>query len=97
MQKSRYTHVNDQMLEDLGFIEITSNTQLERDMYDIGSAERAYRHPDLEPKNLILVDYKNGGWHFAQRKYAINGIGKMTWLDELEVGFEFVTGTKLIK
>jgi hypothetical protein len=97
MIKSKYTHINENMLSDLGFIQITSDTAHERDMYDISSAERAYRHPDLEPKNLILVDYDNGGWHFAQRKYAINGIGRMTWLDELIVGFEFVTGTKLLK
>lgn len=93
MLKSKFTHINQTLLEDLGFIEINEST----DCYEVAAAEQAFRHPSLDPKNLILVDYKNGGWHFAQRKHAINGIGKMTWLDDLVIGFEFVTGEKLLK
>ena len=82
------------MLEDLGFERITGNNT---EQYDIASAEIVYRHIALDVKNLVLVDYKNGCWHFAQRKYAMSGIGRMVWLDDLVSGFEFVTGEKLLK
>lgn len=94
MTHSKYEYISCEMLEDLGFIRIDGN---DTDQYEINAAEIAYRHPDLDPKNLILVDYDNGCWHFAQRKYAINGIGQMRWLDDLILGFEFVAGTKLLK
>jgi hypothetical protein len=82
------------MLEDLGFELIESSKH--GDQYDY-SFEVGYRHPVLDARNLILVDYKNGCWHFAQRKHAMSGIGKMVWLDDLITGFEFVTNQKLIK
>ena len=82
-----------QMLEDLGFELITHDHD---GMIHMGF-EIGYRHSELDPFNLILVDYKNGSWHFAQRKNAFNGIGKMVWLDDLIVGFQFITGNKLLK
>jgi hypothetical protein len=91
--KNRLEYISCEMLEDLGFERITHDHD---GMIDMGF-EIGYRHSDLDPINLILVDYKNGSWHFAQRKHAFNGIGKMVWLDDLMKGFEFVTGKQLIK
>lgn len=94
MTRNKFEYISCEMLEDLGFERINGD---DSEQYEINAAEIAYRHPDLDPKNLILVDYDNGCWHFAQRKYALNGIGQMRWLDELITGFGFVTGTNLLK
>lgn len=87
-------YLSGQLLEDLGFELIEQSKH--KDQYDY-SFEVGYRHPALDAKNLILADYKNGCWHFAQRKYSMCGIGKMIWLDDLIKGFEFVTNEKLLK
>lgn len=86
-------YLSGQMLEDLGFTLIKNDQNGSIEM----SFEVGYKHPALDAKNLILVDYKNGCWHFAQRKQALNGIGKMVWLDDLILGFEFVTNERLLK
>lgn len=85
-------YIRPELLEDLGFIVLDSSKE-DKDNFD-WSFEIGYRHPELDPINLILVDYKNGSYHFAQRKYAMNGFGKMVWLDDLLKGFKFVTGGK---
>ena len=92
IQKNKLEYISCEMLEDLGFERITHDHDGCIEM----SFEIGYRHPFLDPKNLILVDYKNGSWHFAQRKWAMNGIGKMIWLDDLVNGFRFVTGYDLL-
>jgi hypothetical protein len=93
MVKNKYEYLNHDLLTDLGFERIENDHNGCIDMF----FEVGYRHPDLDPLNLILVDFKNGCWHFAQRKWAMNGIGRMQWLDDLIIGFEFVTGKKLLK
>lgn len=85
-------YLSEALLTDLGFVRIEHDHNGCIDM----SFEIGYRHPHLDPFNLILVDYKNGCWHFAQRKHAFNGIGKMIWLDDLIAGFRFVTGKDLL-
>ena len=90
---NRYEHITGDILEDLGFELITS--EISNDNFDM-SFEIGYRHPNLDPFNLILVDYKNGCWHFSQRKWAMNGIGKMKSIDDLIIGFRFVTGLNVI-
>jgi hypothetical protein len=92
---NKLEYLRHELLEDLGF-EILTPGMKHSENYD-WSFEIGYRHPRLDPFNLILVDYKNGSWHFAQRKHSYNGIGKMVWLDDLLKGFEFVTGFKLIE
>lgn len=94
-QKNNMEYIRPELLEDLGFVELNGDTP-HQENYG-WSFEVGYRHPELDPFNLILVDYKNGAWHFAQRKNAMNGIGKMIWLDDLIKGFEFVTGKTLIR
>lgn len=86
-------YLTGQMLEDLGF-ELIDSTK-DGDKYDY-SFEVGYSHPRLDPFNLILVDYKNGCYHFAQRKFAMSGIGKMKCLDDIIKGFEFVTGKSIL-
>lgn len=82
-QKNRLEYLRPELLGDLGFIRT-------------GTDDLSWRHTELEPFNLILVDYGNGSWHFAQRIHSMNGIGKMIWLDDLVIGFRFVTGGELI-
>lgn len=82
------------MLEDLGFERLEGDNT---EHIHFSSAEIAFRHPKLDPFNLILVDYNNGCWHFAQRKHAYNGIGKMVWLDDLIKGWDFVVGSPLLQ
>jgi hypothetical protein len=94
--KNNMEYIRHDLLEDLGFVMLNSNTELHPENYD-WNFEVGYTHPNLSAFNLILVDYKNGAWHFAQRKNAYNGIGKMIWLNDLIKGFQFVTNTKLIK
>lgn len=83
--KNNLEYIRPELLEDLGF------TRKDHD-------DLSWDHLELLPINLILVDYGNGSWHFAQRVHAMNGIGRMIWLDDLIAGFRFVTGGKeLIK
>lgn len=93
-KKPANEYLTGQMLEDLGFVLLESDKEPEG-KYD-WSFEVGYSHRLLEPVNLILVDYNNGCWHFAQRKHAIGGIGKMLYLDDLLSGFSFVTEYDLI-
>jgi len=90
--KNKLEYISFDMLEDLGFTRILDD----RNGTIHQSFEIGYSHPKLDPFNLILVDYKNGSWHFAQRMYAMVGIGQMIWLDDLLNGFQFVTGQPLI-
>lgn len=83
-QINKLEYLRPELLEDLGFIRT-------------GTDDLSWRHPELDPFNLILVDYGNGSWHFAQRIHAMNGIGKMIWLDDLVIGFRFVAEQELIK
>lgn len=93
---NKLEYITHNMLDDLGFILLDSGKEKHPENYT-WSFEIGYRHPALDPLNLILVDYKNGSWHFAQRKHAYNGFGKMVWLDDLITGFLFVTGNDLLK
>lgn len=80
------------MLEDLGFERITHDHGGRFDMgFEVG-----YRHPWLDPFNMVIVDYNNGSWHFAQRVRAMNGLGKMVYLDDLITGFKFITGKEIL-
>lgn len=83
MQANRLEYLRPELFEDLGFTRT-------------GADDLSWAHPELTAYNITLVDYSNGSWHFAQRG-GTNGIGKMIWLDDLVIGFRFVTGNELIK
>jgi hypothetical protein len=91
--RNKYEYITCDMLEDIGCTRILDE---QNGKYDT-SFEIGYSHPDLEPFNLIIVDYKNGSWHFAQRKHSYNGIGKMVYIDDLIAGWTFVTGHSCLK
>src|SRR6476620_1319556 len=94
--KNNLEYIRHELLEDLGFTLLESDKEKHPENYD-WTFETGYRHPELDPLNLLLVNYKNGCLHFVQRKHDYNGIGKMVWLDDLITGFEFVTSKKLIQ
>lgn len=92
--KNNLEYIRHDLLVDLGF-ELLEPDMKGADNYH-WNFETGYRHPHLDPLNLILVNYNNGSWHFAQSKHASNGIGKMVWLDDLLKGFKFVTDKDLL-
>lgn len=86
MEKINYPpheHLTHVMLQDLGF------ERVDRD-------DLTWRHDHLEPFNIRVVDWGNGGWHFVVRNTS-QGIGKMKCLDDLIVGFKFVTGKNVLE
>ena len=75
-------HLTHVMLEDLGF---------ER----FGGDDTEWTDNNLRPFNLKIVDWGNGSWHFAIFN-GCQGIGKMKCLDDLIIGYKFVTGLNVI-
>lgn len=82
MTQNRLEYIRPELLEDLGFY------RTERD-------DLSWTHMGLVSRNLTLCDFGNGCWHFVVRN-TCQGIGKMIWLDDLLLGFEFVTGESLL-